>query len=89
MSHGNSHMFASTAICIVSAVVHSMLLGGLDFKGLRVLGLMSSLALEQCQDEPSSSLIDLNDFEFERRKIDLAVPWLRQRPESTWRHEKS
>lgn len=50
---------------------------------------MSTLALEQCQDEPSSSLIDLNDFEFERRKIDLAVPWLRQSPESAWRHEKS
>ena len=28
------------------------------------------------QDEPSCPLIDLSDFEFERRKIDLAVPWM-------------
>ena len=28
------------------------------------------------QDEPSCPLIDLSDFEFERRKIDLAVPWI-------------
>ena len=26
------------------------------------------------EDEPSSTLIDLSDFEFERRKIDLAAP---------------
>jgi hypothetical protein len=28
------------------------------------------------QDEPSCPMIDLSDFEFERRKIDLAVPWI-------------
>ena len=52
MSHGNSHMFCIIAICIVSAVVHSMLLGGLDFTGFRInvnsrIGAVSGRAVQQ------------------------------------------